>query len=71
MVDTPCKGKTWLFFPEQGHDGAVARAVCHGCSVRLDCLEYALAHAEEFGIWGGCGERERERIRAYRRRAVP
>jgi WhiB family transcriptional regulator, redox-sensing transcriptional regulator len=36
--------------------------------VREDCLEYALANGEKFGIWGGLSERERRRIR--RRRAM-
>ncbi len=31
--------------------------------VRAECLEYALAHDERFGIWGGLSERERRRLR--------
>ena len=31
-----------------------------------DCLEYALANGEKFGIWGGMSERERRRIRRQR-----
>jgi WhiB family redox-sensing transcriptional regulator len=34
--------------------------------VRLDCLEYALANGEKFGIWGGLSERERRRLRRQR-----
>jgi WhiB family redox-sensing transcriptional regulator len=34
--------------------------------VRLECLEYALAHGEKFGIWGGLSERERRRVRRER-----
>jgi WhiB family redox-sensing transcriptional regulator len=34
--------------------------------VREDCLEYALANGEKFGIWGGLSERERRRIRRSR-----
>jgi WhiB family redox-sensing transcriptional regulator len=34
--------------------------------VREDCLEYALANGEKFGIWGGMSERERRRIRRQR-----
>jgi len=29
----------------------------------MDCLEYALAHGEKFGIWGGLSERERRRLK--------
>jgi WhiB family redox-sensing transcriptional regulator len=34
--------------------------------VREDCLEYALANGEKFGIWGGLSERARRRIRRQR-----
>jgi WhiB family redox-sensing transcriptional regulator len=34
--------------------------------VREDCLEYALANGEKFGIWGGMSERERRRVRRQR-----
>ena len=40
-----------------------AKAVCQACQVREDCLEYALANDERFGIWGGMSERERRRLR--------
>ena len=33
------------------------------CDVRVDCLEYALANGEKFGIWGGLSERERRRLK--------
>ena len=48
-----------LFFPERGASTREAKAVCRSCEVRVDCLEYALAHGEKFGIWGGLSERER------------
>jgi WhiB family transcriptional regulator, redox-sensing transcriptional regulator len=49
-----------LFFPER------AKEVCKGCVVRGECLEYALANGEKFGIWGGLSERERRRLRRQR-----
>lgn len=55
-----------LFFPERGASTKEAKAVCQGCVVREDCLEYALANGEKFGIWGGLSERERRRIRRQR-----
>jgi WhiB family redox-sensing transcriptional regulator len=55
-----------LFFPERGASTREAREVCRGCVVRGDCLEYALANAEKFGIWGGLSERERRRLRRQR-----
>ena len=55
-----------LFFPERGASTKEAKSVCQGCVVREDCLEYALANGEKFGIWGGLSERERRRIRRQR-----
>jgi WhiB family redox-sensing transcriptional regulator len=58
-----------LFFPERGASTKDAKAVCQGCVVRQDCLEYALTNREKFGIWGGLSERERRRIRRERAQA--
>jgi WhiB family transcriptional regulator, redox-sensing transcriptional regulator len=55
-----------LFFPERGASTREAKSVCRGCEVRVECLEYALAHGEKFGIWGGLSERERRRVRRQR-----
>ena len=55
-----------LFFPERGASTREAKEVCRGCVVRMQCLEYALANGEKFGIWGGMSERERRRIRRAR-----
>ena len=55
-----------LFFPERGASTREAKEVCRGCIVREDCLEFALANGEKFGIWGGMSERERRRIRRQR-----
>jgi len=51
------------FFPEKGGSTREAKKICGGCEVRSECLEYALAHDERFGIWGGLSERERRRLR--------
>ena len=51
------------FFPEKGGSTREAKRICAGCEVRAECLEYALAHDERFGIWGGLSERERRRLR--------
>jgi WhiB family redox-sensing transcriptional regulator len=55
-----------LFFPERGVPTREAKAVCSGCVVREECLEYALANGEKHGIWGGTSERERRGIRRQR-----
>jgi WhiB family redox-sensing transcriptional regulator len=51
------------FFPEKGGSTREAKRVCLSCDVRSQCLEYALAHDERFGIWGGLSERERRRLK--------
>lgn len=55
-----------LFFPDRGSSTREAKEVCRGCVVREECLDYALAHVEKFGIWGGLSERERRRLRRRR-----
>lgn len=51
------------FFPEKGGSTREAKKICTGCEVKVECLEYALANDERFGIWGGLSERERRRIK--------
>jgi Transcription factor WhiB len=51
-----------VFFPDKGGSAAAAKAVCAGCPVRTDCLDYALANSERFGVWGGLSERERRNL---------
>nr|WP_269204429.1 WhiB family transcriptional regulator [Motilibacter deserti] len=51
------------FFPEKGGSTREAKKVCLSCEVRSECLDYALAHDERFGIWGGLSERERRKLR--------
>ena len=51
------------FFPVKGGSTREAKRVCRGCEVRAECLEYALANDERFGIWGGLSERERRRLK--------
>ena len=51
------------FFPEKGGSTREAKRICSGCEVRAECLEYALANDERFGIWGGLSERERRRVK--------
>lgn len=52
------------FFPEKGGSTREAKQVCLGCEVKAECLEYALARQERFGVWGGLSERERRRLQS-------
>lgn len=51
------------FFPEKGGSTREAKKVCVSCEVRAECLEFALANDERFGIWGGLSERERRKLK--------
>jgi WhiB family transcriptional regulator, redox-sensing transcriptional regulator len=62
-----------LFFPISGEgpgERQIARAklICAGCPVRQECLEFALANAQTYGIWGGTTVEDRQRDRRRRRR---
>jgi len=39
-----------------------AKAICNGCAVRQDCLDYAVRIREQHGIWGGLSESERRHL---------
>lgn len=55
------------FFPDKGQPTAAAKMVCATCPVQAECLEYALANDERFGVWGGLSERERHVLKQLRR----
>ena len=55
------------FFPSDGVGVEVARRICAECPVKEPCLEYALLHRIDHGVWGGASERERRRILRQRR----
>ncbi|WP_282797368.1 WhiB family transcriptional regulator [Streptomyces sp. CC224B] len=44
-----------------------AKAVCRRCPVMEQCLQWALEHGEDAGVWGGLSEAER---RAMKRRSA-
>lgn len=56
-----------LYFPTRGASTKEAKAVCAGCEVQTECLEYAIKNREIFGVWGSRSERERRSIRRMRR----
>jgi WhiB family redox-sensing transcriptional regulator len=43
-----------------------AKAICATCSVRAECLDYALRTRESYGIWGGLTEVERKALQRGR-----
>jgi WhiB family transcriptional regulator, redox-sensing transcriptional regulator len=64
-----------LFFPISTKGPAeqqIARAkrICAECAVRRECLEFAVAHDQMYGIWGGTTPDDRRRDRRRKRRAT-
>lgn len=66
-----CRGpQAIVFFPpaqNERKDEKLAREerakdICRACSVRPDCLAYALSIREPHGIWGGTNEAERKQL---------
>jgi WhiB family redox-sensing transcriptional regulator len=58
-----------MFFHPEGERGprrrnreAAAKAICATCPVIAECRAHALAIREPYGIWGGLGEDEREKL---------
>jgi WhiB family redox-sensing transcriptional regulator len=68
MADGKCRElPPETFFPTDGVGVEIARRVCANCPVKEPCLEYALLHRIEHGVWGGHSERSRRRILRARR----
>jgi WhiB family redox-sensing transcriptional regulator len=66
-----CKGyDPDIFYPEDGHYllAQPAKEICNFCPVQLACLDYALEHHIDDGIWGGTTRNQRRRIRRARAR---
>jgi WhiB family redox-sensing transcriptional regulator len=62
------------FFPRKGDSSKPAKAICRGCEVREECLEFALAHSGPedvgtWGVWGGLSAPERAALQ--RERGLP
>lgn len=72
MAQAACRGQPkHAFFPTRGESTRPAKALCGTCTVRVECLDYALAH-ETFhrdGIWDGTGPTQRGREAARRQEA--
>src|SRR5258706_14388331 len=70
MLDARCRGISPAeFFPSDGTGVETAQRICAECSVRAECLEYALVNRIDQGVCGGISERGRRRL-VRRRREV-
>lgn len=65
-LDAACRGMD----PETFHNvkgqpvHLEAREACERCSVRAECLEYAVMHSIKVGYWGGRTPRQRNGLRS-------
>ena len=68
-----------MWHPEKSHGStyvtvvgdreSTAKSICRRCPVQPECLDHALTHREEYGIWGGMSPNERVQARKARRSA--
>lgn len=66
IEDAHCRNTkldTDLFFPERGASARLAEQLCGPCTVKTECLRFALDNNEWMGIWGGKSGRERRIIK--------
>ena len=56
QLKAACRGPQARVFFREGR----AKAICRTCSVKKDCLDYAVRIREQHGIWGGLSESERK-----------
>lgn len=57
-----------MFFPERPSAAAQGKRVCADCPIKNECLDWAMAHGEPWGTWGGLSEWERAKLLNVKRR---
>lgn len=55
------------FFPDKGDSVVAAKRICEKCPITAECLAFALANREQYGVFGGLSTRERDRLLGRRR----
>jgi hypothetical protein len=51
------------FFPDKGNSAKPAKDLCKRCPAIVECLDWALEHNEQFGVWAGTTPDERKALR--------
>jgi WhiB family redox-sensing transcriptional regulator len=63
-AEASCRGNGFdAFFPDSHDDSRNVIGICTKCTVRTQCLNYALEDPSLTGIWGGTSARRRRRLR--------
>jgi WhiB family redox-sensing transcriptional regulator len=67
-LDAACRDAPveW-FFSGLDRDVARAKALCRDCPVAATCVQFAIAHDERHGVWGGTDESQRRSLIRSRR----
>lgn len=64
-----------LWFGDEGDPMATrfrtAKNMCSRCPVIRECLTFALANDELYGVWGGLNPKERQALRVKHKRNAP
>lgn len=69
-LDAACRdASVELFFSGTDEDVAKAKALCLGCPVAMQCVQFAISHDEWHGVWGGTDESERRSMIRSRRQS--
>lgn len=55
-----------IWYPTNASESWLGIAICQTCPVAQKCLEYAQAHRERHGTWGGTNEWQRHQRRMFR-----
>lgn len=58
----PCDGYSEEFYAdsEDRMSLKMAKFICAQCPIKQECLDYAMAAQEEYGVWGGLTAEERK-----------
>jgi len=68
-ADAACSGRNPnVWYPDSRIGLRDAMRVCAVCTVKTECLEYALEEGEVHGVWGGKTETERRLLLRRRRK---
>lgn len=71
MKQAECSGAPeHYFFPGSGGTYDKGKAICAGCPVRQECLEFAIETPCEDGLYGGLTYKERQALVRERKTEV-